>query len=132
MGGGVQRHLEQLTQTLGDRVQVATLLSQPQQYVKLSLGARDWYFHQRDQFQGLLDMLRTIPVAHVHIHHLAGLQPEFWRLAEHLDLSYCLTLHDYSLINGVTTLSDEDGFFWRISPRKSGRSAPVCLIGVKA
>ena len=111
MGGGVQRHLEQLTQTLGDRVQVATLLSQPQQYVKLSLGARAWYFHQRDQFQDLLDMLRTIPVVCVHVHHLAGLQPEFWRLAGHLDLSYSLTLHDYSLINGVTTLSDDDGFF---------------------
>ena len=46
MGGGIQRHLEQLTQMLGDRVQVATLSSQPQQYVKLSLASHDWYFHQ--------------------------------------------------------------------------------------
>ncbi len=111
MGGGVQRHIEELGGVLAPGAQIATLLSQPGNYVKLSLGQNDWYFHQHRQFQDLLNALKKLQLSLVHFHHLAGLVPEFWQLAEALQLPHRVTLHDYSLINGNNTLSGRDGYF---------------------
>lgn len=111
MGGGIARHIDELGKALAPAAQVVTLLSQPGNYVKLSLGQHDWYFHQRRQFQDLLAVLKKMQLSCVHIHHLTGLLPELWQLAEALQLPHRITLHDYSLINGNNTLSDKDGYF---------------------
>ena len=78
MGGGVQRHIEQLQELLAGKAEVAILLSQPGSCVKLSFGSDTWYFDQLTQFDELLDMLRAVQVSYLHIHHLSGLE-NWWR-----------------------------------------------------
>ena len=46
MGGGVQRHIAQLEALLAGKAEVARLLSQPGNCVKLSLASDTWYFDQ--------------------------------------------------------------------------------------
>jgi glycosyltransferase involved in cell wall biosynthesis len=111
MGGGVDRHISQLEGLLDGKAQAATLSSQPGNYVKLKLASDAWYFDQRTQFDDLLEMLREMQVAFLHFHHLYGFSADFWHLPKRLSLPYHLTLHDYSLINGSTTLTDREGYY---------------------
>lgn len=111
MGGGIDRHIEQLEKLTAGKVQVARLVSQPGNHVKLSLASDVWYFDQRNQFDDLLSMLRAMRISCIHFHHLSGFLADFWQLPGRLNLSYRLTLHDYSLVNGSSTLSDDEGYF---------------------
>ncbi len=119
MGGGVQRHIAQLEELLAGRAEVAKLLSQPGHCVKLSLASDTWYFDQETQFEDLLELLGTMQACCLHVHHLSGFLADFWQLPNRLNLPYQLTLHDYSLINGSTTLSDKDGYCLRDLDRQN-------------
>ena len=119
MGGGVQRHITQLEALLAGKAEVARLLSQPGNCVKLSLASDTWYFDQLTQFEDLLELLRTMQVSCLHLHHLFGFLADFWQLPNRLNLPYNLTLHDYSLVNGSTTLSDGEGYFLRDLDRQN-------------
>ncbi len=111
MRGGVDRHIAQLEEILAGQVRVAKLVSQPRNYVKLSLGTEAWYFDQRSQFDDLLAILSAMQVCYIHIHHLFGFRANFWQLPDRLQLPYSFTVHDYGLINGSTTLNDREGYF---------------------
>lgn len=118
MGGGVDRYMTQLEKVIAGKVKVARLVSQPRNYVKLSLASDVWYFDQRSQFDDLLAILRAMHVSYLHFHHLYGFLAEFWQLPNRLNLPHSLTLHDYSFINGSTTLSDRQGYFLQDATRQ--------------
>ncbi|MBT4518804.1 MAG: hypothetical protein HOC23_02265 [Halieaceae bacterium] len=111
LGGGVQCHLSQLKQLLEAKAQIATLQSQPGDFTMLSLGDRRWYFHQRKHYDDLVSLLRRLKLSRVHFHHLSGFDERFWQLSEALEVPFCVTLHDFKLINGSASLSDSNGFF---------------------
>lgn len=122
IGGGVPRHIAQLEELLAGKAEVARLLSQPGNCVKLSLASDTWYFDQCTQFEALLELLLTLQVSYVHIHHLSGFLADFWQLPNRLNLTYSLTLHDYSLVNGSTTLGDKEGYFLQDIDRQNSPS----------
>ena len=122
IGGGVPRHIMQLEELLAGKAEVVRLLSQPGSCVKLSLASDTWYFDQATQFEALLELLSTLQISCLHIHHLSGFLADFWQLPNRLNLMYSLTLHDYSLINGSTTLGDREGYFLRDIDRQNSPS----------
>ncbi len=120
-GGGTERHVLELAAHLADEALFLSL--QPagaQQHVVLRLietqdghaaFSERWSVqfdlaHQRD---ALLHLLRAMPVAHIHHHHLLGHGPTVWALAQTLGVSYDFTVHDFYSRCTHITLTGQHG-----------------------
>ncbi|HZQ62596.1 MAG TPA: glycosyltransferase, partial [Casimicrobiaceae bacterium] len=99
MGGGVQRHMDDLAALLAPECHV--LWAQPGPGATLEIGARDdegaftAYFALPAEMPALLALLRGVGVARLHIHHLHGLPRAILELIDALELPHDITLHDY-------------------------------------
>ena len=97
--GGVRRHIEDLVGLLGTAVEV--LLLQPAAASWLSLrwlraGEEFalWFHEDRDR-DSMEDLLRSIGIDRVHIHHVHGLPRWVLELPERLACPHDVTLHDF-------------------------------------
>lgn len=116
LGGGVDQHIEDLARLSDGRV--ISLLLRPEDGGRLvSVGAWDADWSMRiavDARQGavvLLQFLKAIGVDLVHYHHVLGLSTEYLTLGASLGVRQIFTAHDFYLINGNPTLTDEHGVF---------------------
>ena len=105
-GGGTERHVLELAAHLADSALFLSLQPTGAHRVLLRLiETRDGHaaFSERwsTQFDlaheqdGLLQLLRAMPVAHIHYHHLLGHSPFVWTLAQELGVRYDFTAHDF-------------------------------------
>ncbi len=101
LGGGVAQHIDELAQHFSK--QAAHILLTPYENrgaVSVTLGtdtgANRLIFRTPKDFRALVDLLTTIGVSAVHIHHTAGLGPEILGLADALGVTQLLTVHDFS------------------------------------
>jgi FkbM family methyltransferase len=114
LGGGVTQHVRDLTASLGDSVSHLLLIptEQPNQIcIVLGQGpyADKLIMNLEDSYNELIELLKTIGVSVIHYHHLLGLNADILSLPERLDIPYLLTIHDFYLLNGNPTLTDESG-----------------------
>ncbi|WP_232441990.1 glycosyltransferase [Burkholderia ubonensis] len=116
LGGGVDQHIKDLAKRSEGRL--VSLLLRPEDGGRLvSIGAWDADSSMRiavDAQQGLallLPLLKAIGVDLVHYHHVLGLPVEYLSLGASLDAPQIFTVHDFYLINGNPTLTDERGVF---------------------
>ncbi|MBN9576678.1 MAG: methyltransferase domain-containing protein [Alicycliphilus denitrificans] len=119
--GGTLRHVRELAQYLASQAQFLTLTPAPGSCVLLRMAAEsesfELAFRLADQFDDLLQLLRSLGVCHVHYHHLLGHGAQVYELAALLGVAYDFTAHDFYSYCTHITLTGESGRF-------EGESAP--------
>ena len=113
-GGGVQRHLDDLTRRLPGRAGVL-LLSPSACGVTLSAPGLDDHpmlEFAAEQVSDLLHWLKAAGVSRVHIHHLAQMRINVRDLIHRLGVPFDMTIHDYYVIcPQLTLLRQPDGLY---------------------
>jgi len=100
LGGGVQRHVEELTARLAGTAHVL-MLSASAGGVSLSVPSLPGHSAFRlagERIDDLLVYLRTVPLARAHIHHILGMDLDLTALLHRLEVGYDITMHDYFVI----------------------------------
>lgn len=114
LGGGVSQHLGELQHYYGRRACFIRLMpATDDKGVVLTLsalGKDELYFHQDNESE-LLTLLGWLGVSRIHFHHLMDVPKVALTLPEALGCDYELTVHDYYLVNGNPSLTDEQGRF---------------------
>lgn len=112
VGGGTERHVHELSQSLRGLANVLALQPSPGgetilQWLApgeaLRLG-----FRLPEQYEDLVSTLKCLGVAHVHYHHLLGHSPSVWGLPRSLGLAHDFTAHDFYAICPQITLTASD------------------------
>ena len=115
LGGGAQQHVDELAQLYSGQALCLQLVPE-REGESVLLSCYDGGRHLRDglhfevpgEYDKLLQLLAALGVGRVHFHHTMGLPPRIWLLARDLGCGYDLTVHDYYLVNGNPTLTDEN------------------------
>ena len=121
-GGGTERHILELAELLADSALFVSLRPAGGHRVQLQLVAQDagrWALSTawsalfdlalEPDRNALLQLLRTMPVAHIHYHHLLGHGKLVWGLPEQLGVGYDVTLHDFYSVCTNITLTGKEG-----------------------
>jgi GT2 family glycosyltransferase/glycosyltransferase involved in cell wall biosynthesis len=118
LGGGAQQHVNELATLYKDQALFLQITPDKDgESITLSFFDRGerlqdgLYFDVDREYDKLVRLLTDLGVGHVHFHHTMGLHPRLWVLAQALGCRHDLTIHDYYLINGNPTLTDEDAIY---------------------
>lgn len=118
LGGGVEQHITELADYLYNKNVAFSLVLTPQgtgEYYILRFGcertADDLLIHLPHDAELLVTILRFAGVSLVHFHHVLHVQPLLQQLPQQLKIPYYLTVHDFYLLNGNPTLTNEQGIF---------------------
>lgn len=109
-GGGTERHIHELARVLQGKALCFSLKPVPDGSTELSWVRSGEAFKLAFRLPGdvdaLVDTLRGVGIAHVHIHHLIGHDPCVWGLAERLGVRHDFTVHDYYAVCPQISLTD--------------------------
>jgi len=116
LGGGVDQHIRDLSKRSEGRA-VSLLLRSEDGGRVISIGA--WNadasmrisLEMKHGIELLLPLLRAIGVDMVHYHHVLGWPSNFLSLGAALKARQIFTCHDFYLVNGNPTLTNERGLF---------------------
>jgi len=112
-GGGVQQHIRELTQLLGQGAYVLTLEPGRNGTVVLSdCEATDdvsLRIHPKEQYDSLVSILRSCGVTRLHVHQLMGHTLNVERLRYDLNVPMDFTAHDYFVVCPFVNLADVRG-----------------------
>ncbi|MPV85326.1 glycosyltransferase [Ostreibacterium oceani] len=116
MGGGVDQHIEELSAILStDAAHLLLVPHDDKGGATLSLStsrqADRLYFQLPEQIDNLHEILRQLGITLIHYHHTFQCSSDLFVLPKILDLPYQITIHDYYLLGGNPTLSDETGVY---------------------
>lgn len=128
-GGGTERHLLELAETL--KGQAELYLLQPNvEGGSIALGplnggerARLLFEPERDSLL-LQETLQALGVSRIHFHHTIGVHLQFLLLPQQLEVPYDVTIHDYYLVCPQVTMTSAEGRYCG-APDESGCNA--CL-----
>ncbi len=128
-GGGTEKHVRELAAALKSTYEVFLLRAYDATSAVLEWARRgeefSAWFPLPQAYPDLLDFLRKLPIARVHIHHVLDLQQQLLRLLEDLGVPYDFTLHDYYPICPQYNLARADGEYCG-EPDAAGCTA--CLV----
>lgn len=113
-GGGTEKHVRELAALLEPDYEVFILRPTYNATTVVLEWARcgeefSAWFPLPYAYPDLLDFLRKLAVARIHIHHVLDLQQQLLRLPEDLGVPYDFTLHDYYPICPQYNLARADG-----------------------
>ncbi|HLW12382.1 MAG TPA: glycosyltransferase, partial [Casimicrobiaceae bacterium] len=112
-GGGIRRHMDELSALARHRADVLYLEPANADTVKLHWPwqgeAFAAWFRLPGDLPALAGTLREIGVARLHFHHVHGLPRSILQLPQAAGIAYDCTLHDYFAICPQYHLSDEHG-----------------------
>ncbi|GAA4419015.1 methyltransferase domain-containing protein [Acidovorax lacteus] len=148
-GGGTQRHVLELAQTLADHVTFLSLKPAGSHHVVLQLVEPDrrsnspaaslaalsdrWraVFDLNTDQDRLVRLLQTLGVVHVHIHHLVGHHDFAWNLPQRLGVGYDFTAHDfYSFCTNITLTGAHNRYEVDVQGECCGGAHPPSLPAV--
>lgn len=125
LGGGVERHVQELQAVLKERAHV--LIIRPHVHAQQVLltapvyttvdgvartqGTLNLAFKWPHDAAQMAEWLTLFGITRVHVHHVLGFPQAFWTLLDRLQLPLDLTLHDHSIFTGNPSLLDERGHF---------------------
>jgi len=111
LGGGVDKHLCELERELseGGFFLKLTPTEDGEKYLLgLSVRSRQRFsFRLPSDYSDLLELCRFLGVGKVYVHHTMGMAPCLGELARDLGCPMDFMIHDYYLVNGNPTLTDE-------------------------
>ncbi len=100
--GGVQRHINELSQLFASEAQFLLLRAAAGQQIELTWcregEAMRLFFHRDHGWQDLCAFLGVIKVVRIHFHHWLGLPEAIWKLSEECKIPYDVTIHDYHTV----------------------------------
>lgn len=114
LGGGVDKHIRELEESLKDKAVFMCIKPAENSVFELSLNVTTKdkiQFKLPDDYEQLLALLHYLGVGCVHIHHIMGINPQLYGIAQELGVKTIFTIHDFYLINANPTLTDENGRF---------------------
>lgn len=119
--GGTVRHVRELADHLDGQVLFLTLTPFQEHSVLLRMAREseglELAFRLADQFDDLIEVLRSLGVCHLHYHHLLGHGRVIRDLPHLLDVSYDFTAHDYySYCTHITLTGEDDRYAGEIGP----------------
>lgn len=110
-GGGVTRHVLDLATRLRAEG-VRPIILQPLEGERVKLhspgieATPNLVFHVRDEYQEMIESLRSLGIVHAHIHHTINLPKSALEPIKELGLTYDWTIHDYYAICPRVNLLD--------------------------
>lgn len=115
-GGGVGQHIEELVDELGNHAISLTLVPEGDDgLVKLTLTisptADPIYFDLAKDYDKLVQLLRDLGVGLLHYHHTVRFGEQIFNLPNSVNVPHIFTLHDFYLLGGNPTLSDDSGVY---------------------
>lgn len=115
-GGGVEQHVEELSEAL--QANAYNLILTPFKgtgAVSLKMGtfpgADELVFRVPEEYPMLVALLKGCGIGFVHYHHSLGLNPLLFGLPTQLDTEYALTVHDFYWLGGNPTLTNQNGIY---------------------
>ncbi len=114
LGGGTERHVVALAERLR-ALGIGCLLLRPLERGVVSLsefglaGTPNLLFELPGDYRALRLALSSLPITHVHFHHLVHFPGSVVQLIHDLSLPYDVTLHDYFMACPRITLIDRSG-----------------------
>lgn len=109
-GGGTERHVQELADLLADKLNSFALRPMPSGVTELAWLRRGEAFKLAfslpADFPDLIEALRALGIAHVHIHHVIGHDPCVWGIAARLGVRYDYTVHDYYAVCPQISLTE--------------------------
>jgi FkbM family methyltransferase len=114
-GGGTEKHLQDLAAYLRGQARMLLLAPTPRGTVRLS--PLDTYlktsltFDPVEQRQELIDVLRSLGVSRLHIHHTLGNEHYLTEFIDAMSLPFDYTLHDYYWLSPNPQLVGSEGRF---------------------
>lgn len=125
LGGGVERHVQELQAVLQKRAHVLTL--RPHVHAQQVLLTAPLYKVDEGVLQSqeslrlafkwpqdsaqMCEWISLFGISRVHVHHVLGFSKTFWTYLLKFQLPLDLTLHDHSIFTGNPSLLDEHGRF---------------------
>jgi O-antigen biosynthesis protein len=98
-GGGTEQHVLELADLMANDLEVLVLRPRSDRHVALTWARKgeDFaaYFSVERDWQLLLELLRSLSVERIHLHHVHGLPIKILDLATELCVPLDITLHDY-------------------------------------
>jgi len=127
MGGGCERHIQELSEYLRGDLEILTVRASGKKEAILHFGTRRHGIGLRFKMPGdygeLIKLLKYLGISRVHYHHLMNLHPKIQDLPGDFDIPYDVTLHDYWFINANPTYTNEKGYPTQ-APDLSDRISP--------
>lgn len=112
IGGGIEQHLDELSEMFSRHVIFFQLCSIDYQSAELVLpDRRRWRFNWQEESSRLCDLLKFIRIDRIHYHHLINFPILAYHIGQLLDLPHDITVHDYFLVNGNPVLLDDNNVF---------------------
>lgn len=115
-GGGVEQHVEELSEAL--QANAYNLILTPFRgtgAVSLKMGtfpgADELVFRVPEEYPMLVALLKGCGIGFVHYHHSLGLNPLLFGLPTQLGTEYALTVHDFYWLGGNPTLTNQNGIY---------------------
>ena len=127
LGGGVQRHIDDLTRRYGSEAQFL-LLRATDRGAALSIPALPLHPElalPAERIEDLVTILRGLTVSRVHVHHLAGMDMDIRDLVHRLDVPFDTTVHDYYGICPQTNLLPRSDLLYCEEPDIAGCNACI-------
>ena len=126
LGGGTERHIQDLVRMLADSAEVLILKPAGSDVLSLQwarLGENlTAYFSGAAEYPQLVEFLKSLSISRVHLHHIDGHPQEILGLAASLGAALDITLHDhfpltpqYYLDEGGTVPAREIDHAWHLS-----------------
>ena len=115
-GGGTERHVQELSASLeAEGTPVLILKSNAEGRVELKRyrgpELSNLVFDLSSNFDELVEVLRLVPVGHIHFHHLIGFDLVIRDLAETLGVTADVSIHDYFMIcPRINMVNDSDAY----------------------
>lgn len=115
-GGGVGQHIEELNAYLDTQAIALILVPEGDDgLVKLTVGSNQTadalYFDLDSDYAALVQLLQDLGVGLIHFHHTVRFGQRIFALPDSLGKPHLFTLHDFYLLGGNPTLSDDSGVY---------------------
>ena len=113
LGGGTDKHVEDLARKLATNANFVVLSPTDDQHIEVRWATPDadlrLYFRVEQDHAALLAWLRSVGIARVHLHHTKSLPRRLWRLADELGVPCDFTAHDYYTFCPQVSLTGPQG-----------------------
>lgn len=128
-GGGVERHLQDMSRILREDVEILSLAQGGDDNMRLRwlrTGEEDFslWYRMPEALPGLIELLRRLQIGRVHVHHVLEIPRCIMDLPDSLDLPWDFTVHDHYPICPQFNLGDEHG---RYCGEKGSADCARCL-----
>lgn len=113
LAGGVTQHIRELAEFISkDAISIMLIPVPDMNTVKLRLGWQESdnkiTFDLDADAEAFLSIIKSIPLSCIHYHHVMNVTDHVLTFARDLGIPYQFTVHDYYLLNGNPTLTNEE------------------------